>query len=171
MSSTRVAVAARPLDAAGWAPFGWLPVSDTDPADADHHLEFAWSDPNVNVIGHTYDEIDHTDAGVICDGMYRHDTHTQMLMVLDATAVIVVAPSGLDFSDPAHVDQIRAFRLAPQDCLVLARGTWHWGPYPIEHGTVRLLNVQGKRYAQDNTHVSFPETRGVVLEVQTGRRD
>jgi hypothetical protein len=33
---------------------------------------------------------------------------------------------------------------------VLHRGTWHWGPFPILGDEVRLFNVQGLRYAEDN---------------------
>ncbi len=45
------------LTAEGWAPFGWLPRADTDPRDGDHHLEFAWDDPHLNVIGHARTEV------------------------------------------------------------------------------------------------------------------
>ena len=38
------------LSAAEWAPFGWLPADDTDPADATHSYEFTLGDPHVNVI-------------------------------------------------------------------------------------------------------------------------
>ena len=41
-----------PLTADAWAPFGWLPVPDTDPRDGDHRLEFEWQDVHVNRIGH-----------------------------------------------------------------------------------------------------------------------
>ena len=34
---------------------------------------------------------------------------------------------------------------------MLHRGTWHWGPFPVGGATtVRLLNVQGLRYREDN---------------------
>ena len=88
--------------------------------------------------------------------MYRHDTHTQALMVMNCDAVVAVAPASLDFSDPADLDEIRAFVLHPLDCLVLHRGTWHWGPFPIGPDPVRLLNVQGRRYAEDNASVDLP---------------
>jgi hypothetical protein len=42
------------------------------------------------------------------------------------------------------------FRLEPLESLVLSLGTWHWGPFPIEAPEVRLFNVQGLRYAEDN---------------------
>lgn len=161
-----ITVETEPLTAAAWAPFGWLPVADTDPTDTDHTLEFEWGDPHVNVIAHAHDEVEHTDAGAICTTFYRHDTHTQTLMPLDTDAVIAVAPASVDFSDPAHLHTVRAFRLGVQDAFVLARGTWHWGPFPVAPGVVHLFNVQGRRYADDNASVSLPERQQAVVAVR-----
>jgi ureidoglycolate hydrolase len=162
-----VTIEAQPLTAAAWEPFGWLPVADTDPRDAEQELEFSWSDPHVNVIAHTFDEIEHTDDGAVCTVMFRHDTHTQTLMTLDCPAIVVVAPATVDFSEPAHLDTVRAFRLEVQDALVLARGTWHWGPFPVDAPVVNLFNVQGRRYAEDNASVSLPERQQAVIAVRS----
>ena len=162
-----VTIEAETLTAAAWEPFGWIPVADTDPRDSEHELEFAWGDPHVNVIAHTYDEIEHTDDGAVCAVLFRHDTHTQTLMALNCPAIVAVAPADVDFSDPAHLDTVRAFRLDPQDALVLARGTWHWGPFPIDEPVVRLFNVQGRRYADDNASVSLPERQQAVFAVRS----
>jgi ureidoglycolate hydrolase len=152
-----------------WAPFGWLPVPDTDPRDAEHLLHFEWGDPNLNVIAHDYDEVEHDDGGTTCAVMYRHDTHTQALMPLNVPSVIAVAPANLDFSSADHLDAVRAFSLRPLDCLVLHRGTWHWGPFPLDHEPVRLLNVQGARYAEDNASVDLHARTGAVIQVVTAR--
>lgn len=162
-----VTIDAVPLNAAAWEPFGWLPVADTDPRDAEHELAFAWVDPHVNVIAHTYGEIEHTDEGALCTVLFRHDTHTQTLMVLNCPAIVAVAPADVDFSEPAHLDTVRAFRLDVQDSLVLARGTWHWGPFPIDEPVVQLFNVQGRRYAEDNASVSLPERQRAVIAVRS----
>ncbi len=66
---------------------------------------------------------------------------------------------------PRDLDTLRAFVLKPLDCFVLHRGTWHWGPFPIERAPVRLLNVQGRRYAEDNASVDLPARAGAVVEV------
>jgi ureidoglycolate hydrolase len=162
-----VTVEAATLTADAWAPFGWLPVPDTDPRDPEHLLHFEWADPNLNVIAHEYDEVEHDDGGTVCAVMYRHDTHTQALMPLNVPAVIAVAPADVDFSNPGHLDTVRAFSLRPLDCLVLHRGTWHWGPFPLDREPVRLLNVQGARYAEDNASVDLPARTGAVIEVVT----
>jgi ureidoglycolate hydrolase len=144
-------VSPEPLSAEAWAPFGWLPVADTDPRDGDHRLSFAWDDVHVNIIGHARTEVPETGDGLRCQMLFRHDTHTQSVMALDVPAVIAVAPAAQDFSGAAGADSIRVFRLEPLQPVVLHRGTWHWGPFPVDADSVRLFNVQGLRYAEDNT--------------------
>ncbi len=149
-----VTVRAEPLTADAWAPFGALPVDEGNSGDR-VHIEFAWGDPHVNYISHRYDEVERTTRGARCDGMYRHNTHTQTLMPLNCESVVAVAPADVDFSRAADVETIRAFRLRPLDCFVLARSTWHWGPFPTEPGSVRMLNLQGRRYSEDNTYIDL----------------
>jgi ureidoglycolate hydrolase len=160
-------LAAEPLTAEAFAPFGWLPVADTDPADAEHLLHFEWADPNLNVIAHYPDEVEHTSGGSpVCAVLYRHATHTQALMPLNVPAVLAVAPAAATFDGPADVEEVRAFELEPLDAFVLHRGTWHWGPFPIGSEPVRLLNVQGLRYAEDNASVDLPARTGTAIEVR-----
>jgi ureidoglycolate hydrolase len=156
-------VDAEPITATDWAPFGWLPRTDTDPADGVHTLHFEWDDAHLNVIVHTTDEIDATARGLRCAVMYRHETHTQALTPLDATAVVAVARADVSFGRTGDVGAIRAFVLEPGETIVLHQGTWHWGPFPIRGASsVRLLNVQGRRYAEDNASVDLSDR---VIEV------
>ena len=167
-SVATVTVAAEPLTESAWTAFGWLPVDDTDPHDT-VDLHFEWADPHLNYIAHAHDEVPHTpDGALVCEVMYRHDTHTQALLVTNCDAVVAVAPASLDFSAPADLEAIRAFRLRPGDCFVLHRGTWHWGPFPIGAAPVRLLNVQGRRYAEDNASVDLPARAGAGVIVELG---
>ncbi len=166
MPATVVPRNAQALTAASFAPFGWLPVADTDPADGAQTLHFEWADPHLNVIGHRPDEIDHAENGApLCTVLYRHQTHTQALMVLNVDAVVACAPAGVTFSAPSDLEAIVAFRLRPLDAFVLHRGTWHWGPFPLGVEPVQLLNVQGLRYAEDNDRVDLLDRTGGVLEV------
>lgn len=143
------------ISATAFEPFGWFPVADTDPADGRNRLDFAWNDPHLNVIAHGPEEVVHVEGGILCDRMYRHATHTQALLVLDVDSVVAVAPSGLEFSKPEEVSQVRAFTLHALDSFVLARGTWHWGPFPLGDAPVHLYNVQGLEYARDNDSVDL----------------
>ena len=164
-SGTNRAVRAESLTEAAWAPFGWLPVADTDPRDGEHRMTFEWADAHVNLIGHPRAEVPEADDGLRCDMLFRHDTHTQALMSLNVPAVIAVAPAGTEFEAAGDAETIQAFRIEPLDALVLHRGTWHWGPFPIEGAEVRLFNVQGLRYAEDNRCVDLA-AKGLSVDVQ-----
>jgi hypothetical protein len=48
--------------------------------------------------------------------------------------------------------------------VVLHKGTWHWGPFPVAADAVRLFNVQGLRYAEDNACVDLA-SRGLEVDV------
>ena len=96
--------------------------------------------------------------------LFRHDTHTQSVMALNVPAVIAVAEASVDFSAHNDRDAIAVFRLEPLEPIVLDRGTWHWGPFPVEADEVRLFNVQGLRYAQDNACVDLV-ARGLDIDV------
>lgn len=166
MAETRCISAGR-LSAQSWAAFGWLPVEDTDPADGKQTLAFDWGDPHANVISHAPDEIRRTGSRLHCDRLYRHDTHTQALFVINCDAVVAVAPAGVDFSDPAHAQEVRAFALHPLDRFVLHKGTWHWGPFPVGEEPVLLFNVQGLGYRDDNASVDLDEI-GLGFDVEAG---
>lgn len=148
-----------------WAPFGELPVDETEPDDP-LHLEFRLADPHLNFIFHSFDEIEHTPAGVVCDHLNRHDTATQALMPMNCDAVLVVAPASVDFSAPEHARTIRAFRLPRYAICNLAIGTWHWGPFPVAPGRVRLLNLQGKGFPDDNAVAHLTRDLGIRVEVR-----
>jgi ureidoglycolate hydrolase len=153
-----------PLDTTTWSPFGWLPVADSDPADGTHRLAFAWHDVHVNRIKHRREEVPTVARGLRCQMLFRHVTHTQVLMPLDATAVVAVAPAGLAMDSASDLASVAAFMLRPLQAVVLHRGTWHWGPFPVVAESVELFNVQGLRYREDNQRVDL-DGSGIVVEV------
>lgn len=142
-------------------------MADTDPLDASAVLEFARDDVHVNRISHRRDEVPRTTTGFRCEMLFRHLTHTQALMALDARAVIVVAPPALGMTAPADAAEARAFLLEPLQSIVLHRGTWHWGPFPVEADSVELFNIQGRRYLEDNDCADLAAI-GASLEVHVG---
>ena len=150
MTSEVHALKAEPLTQERWAPFGWLPIRDTDPRDGRSRLEFAWNDVHLNIIAHFTDEIPHVSGGLVCQMLFRHMTHTQAIMVMDNDALMVVAEPGTSLASPDNLDALHAFHLRAKDAFVLHRGTWHWGPFPVTADEVTLYNVQGLRYAEDN---------------------
>jgi ureidoglycolate hydrolase len=149
-----------------WEPFGTIPSDEGDAHDRSD-LEFLWDDGHVNFIGHTTDEITFTDDGAArCELLNRHDTHTQTLMPVDGDGYVVVAPAACDFAEASDFDQIRAFRLPRYSVVHLARGTWHWGPYPIGQDSLRIFNVQGRGYVNDNGIAWLTRDHGAVVEVE-----
>ena len=147
-----------------FAPYGVLPPDEGDGyPTAD--LEFLLNDGWVNYIGHTLSEIEVRDGRLRCELLNRHDTHTQTLMPMSGDAVVVVAPPGADFSEPEHFDTVRAFALGRHTCVHLHRGTWHWGPYPVGSDSVRIFNIQGRGYPDDNGIVWLTRDHDIVYEV------
>lgn len=167
MGEIRRRIEPEPVSESSWQPFGWLPVLDTDPRDGRQRLAFEWADPHVNIIGHRRDEVPAVDGALRCEMLYRHLTHTQVLMPLDVDAVIAVAPAGTDPTTADGAAGIRAFSLPVQQAIVLARGTWHWGPFPVSAPSVSLFNVQGLRYAEDNDAADLASA-GTSVEVALG---
>jgi ureidoglycolate hydrolase len=157
---------AQPLTSESFAPFGVLPPDEGDGAPT-ADLEFTLDDGWVNYISHSLEEIDARDGALRCELLNRHDTHTQTLMPVNADAVIVVAPANVDFSQPGHLDTVRAFVVARHNCVHLHRGTWHWGPYPIGASHVRIFNIQGRCYPRDNAVVRLANDFGVIFRVRT----
>jgi hypothetical protein len=156
----------KPIEATieSFAPYGVLPPEEGD-GNPTADLEFLLHDGWVNYIGHSLDEIEVRDGRLRCELLNRHDTHTQTLMPLDAEAIVVVAPPAADFSEAAHFDAVRAFALPRLTCVHLHRGTWHWGPYPVGAEHVRMFNIQGRGYPNDNGIAWLTRDHDVVFEV------
>jgi ureidoglycolate hydrolase len=155
----------QPLTPEAFAPFGVLPPDEGDAPTAD--LEFRLNDGWVNYIGHTLDEVEVVDGALRCDMLNRHDTHTQTLMPLSGDSIIVVAPADVPLTADDELATVQAFVVRRYECVHLRRGTWHWGPYPIGAESVRVFNIQGRGYPNDNGVATFAKDLGVVFAIQT----
>jgi hypothetical protein len=164
MNLSIIEVKAVPMTQPEWEPYGWIPVSDLDPTDGHHRLEFEWNDVHLNLIAHYEDEISRSGDKFRCDRVFRHLTHTQALMVINCNAVMAVAPPGTNLVDPESILSVKAFALKPLQSFALHRGTWHWGPFPVDAPNVQLFNIQGLRYSEDNESFCFSD-HGVALDV------
>jgi ureidoglycolate hydrolase len=162
-----ITIGAEPFTPDAWGEYGWMPVPDDDPTDGIHALEFSWQDAHLNYISHTPEEVERVGDNFIVTRLYHHDTHTQALMPLNCRSLIAVAPAFVDFSYPAQVESVRAFLLDPLVCIVLHRGTWHYGPFPLGTEPVRILNLQGRRYEEDSAYVDLDEATGMRVTVRT----
>lgn len=162
----RIMIDADPFTPEAWAEFGWVPLPDDDPRDGMHSLEFKWDDAHLNYIVHPPDDVEHSAEGYEIRRLYHHDTHTQALMPINDRSLLAVAPAIVDFSTSAHAHRVRAFLLNPLDCVVLRRGTWHFGPFPLGTEALRVLNLQGRRYEEDSAYVDLDEATGTRVIVR-----
>jgi ureidoglycolate hydrolase len=166
MASLRIVpLEPQPLSREAFAPFGVLPPDEGGAPTAD--LEFLLDDGWVNYIGHTLDEVEVVDGALHCDVLNRHDTHTQTLMPVSGDSLIVVAPADVPLTSDDQLATVQAFVVRRYECVHLRRGTWHWGPYPIGAGSVRVFNIQGRGYPDDNGVATFARDLGAVFAIQT----
>jgi ureidoglycolate lyase len=152
-------VTAEPLSAEAWAPFGQV-IGGPGDGSAECLLELRDNAVfNLDVLSYTW-------RPLRCDHLNRHHTATQALIPLGGSpAVVVVAPGQIDFSNPGHVDAIRAFTISGSQGINLAIATWHWGPYPIGP-EVHLANFQARDVNRDNDVAHLARDLGVVVEVR-----
>jgi ureidoglycolate lyase len=147
------AVAAEPLTAEGFAPFGQVI------ARGDMVMELRDGEVfHLNVL--SYDR-----RPLVCDHLNRHHKATQALVALAGRpTLVVVAPKAYDFATRDDLAHVRAFVCDGTAGINLSLGTWHWGPYPLmDH--VDLVNVQGKNFADDNEVAHLARDLDVVVAV------
>jgi ureidoglycolate lyase len=152
-------VTAEPLTAEAWQPFGQV-IGGPEQGSVQCVLEL-----RDEAVFHL-DVLSYTWHPLRCDLLNRHHTATQALIPLGGSpAVVVVAPSQVDFSDASHLETIRAFTIAGSQGINLAIGTWHWGPYPTG-AEVHLANFQARDVANDNEIAYLERDLGTVVEVR-----
>jgi ureidoglycolate hydrolase len=155
-----------PATPESFAPYGVIPPFEGD-GQPTANLVFTRDDGWVNFIGHSLDEIEAHDGVLRCELLNRHDTHTQTLMPMSGDALVVVAPAEVDFSQPEHLDTVKAFALPQYACVHLHRGTWHWGPYPVGAHDLRVFNIQASGWPTDNGVAELARDHAVVFAVVT----
>jgi ureidoglycolate hydrolase len=130
-------LAAVPVTAAGFAPFGKLiePTEDGAPVeDVDRALDLSQGRPRFYIMALAH-------RGLTVSRITRHAATTQVLASADAAPwLLAVAPPDetADMPDPAA---IRAFLIPGGRAVLLSRGTWHAGPY-FEPATMNFFNLE-----------------------------
>jgi len=155
MADARIhTVMAAPLTSAGWRPFGQVIGRDDCVLELRERAVF-----HLDVLTYEW-------RPLRCELLNRHHTATQALIALDgAPAVVVVAPSDVDFTQEAHLDTIRAFVISGAIGINLSIATWHWGPYPLGP-TVRLANLQARDVAHDNEIAHLARDLDAIVEIR-----
>ena len=155
MTDSRIyRVTAEPLTSEGWRPFGQVIGRDDCVLELRDAAVF-----HLDVLTYEW-------RPLRCELLNRHHTATQALIPLGgAPAVVVVAPSDVDFTKDAHLDTIRAFLLSGDIGINLSIATWHWGPYPVGP-EVQLANFQARDVTDDNEVAHLARDLGTVVEVR-----
>ena len=140
-------------------------MADTDPADGEERLTYEWADPHVNVISHAPDEIGATETGCAASACTATTPTPRCCWPSTAPRCWRWRPPTSDLTTAARPRRCRAFRLEKLDAIVLHRGTWHWGPFPLGGEPVLLFNVQGLGYAHDNASADLASSGMDVVVV------
>ena len=131
-------VRAEPLTSEGFAPFGQVVGRDEVVLELRGDERF-----HLDVLSYDHQPLEFT-------VLNRHHRATQALVALNGKpTVVLVGPPDVDFSEEAHLDQLRAFLCDGSAGINLALGTWHAGPYPLTD-RVDLVNVQGRQVLQND---------------------
>ena len=98
--------------------------------------------------------------------LYRHATHTQVLMPLDVPAVVAVAPPDVAMDSASDVDAVTAFVLRPLQAVVLAPGDLALGAVPRDRG--RRSSSSTYRDCGTRRTTSAPTSAGLGVVVELG---
>lgn len=127
---------AEPISAAAFAPYGKLvePMPDGAPAgDVDQALDLSGGRPRFYIMA-----LEHRPLNIT--RITRHSQVTQVLASVGGGSwLLAVAPPG-ETAEPDPTT-IRAFRIPGHVAVLLARGTWHAGPY-FEPATMSFFNLE-----------------------------
>jgi len=94
-----------------------------------------------------------------CGWLARHHDQTQALTPIDGPIVLVVVPAGVDPLGPGGFAAACAFVADVGEGFQLDEGVWHWAA-SVRRGSVRVANVQGHRWPEDNEILSLEERGG-----------
>ena len=151
-------IRASTIDPEGFAPFGR--VLGTDDAAPDERVVGRFSNgqqPMPSVIREfNPDGVPH------CDWLARHLDQTQALTPIDGPIVVVLGPPGTDPTSETGFAALRAFVADIGEGLQIDEGVWHWAA-AVGRVPVRVANVQGHRWPEDNEIVSLADT-GLAAE-------
>jgi ureidoglycolate lyase len=99
--------------------------------------------------------------------MERHLRTPEMLSAVDGDAVVCVAPP----QEPKGgvLEGLRAVRLRRGQSVVLAKGSWHWIPFPTGSANVRFLVVFRTGTGDDDLQICDIEEPATIEAPRTER--
>ena len=85
---------------------------------------------------------------------------------MSGDALIVVAPAAVDFSDARTPTRSHAFEI-PQTRACISPAERGIGALPVGARDLRIFNIQGRGYPNDNGVVRFVRDHDLAYEVKT----
>ncbi|WP_309572521.1 ureidoglycolate lyase [Deinococcus sp.] len=151
-----MALTAQPLTPAAFAPFGealtW-PAADPDASGPG----WAWWAERMTLPGNTrpwsVGLLQLTPAPRIIDWAERHAHSAELIVPLDGSCVIYVAPEGE--SGQPDLEQLRVFALHPGEAALLRPGIWHGAPLAVGVPARVLVLLPGGTGRMDTVKVTF----------------
>jgi ureidoglycolate hydrolase len=141
---------ARRITEASFAPFGRVLGSDDDDLSRRVVGRFRnGQEPMPSVIREV-----NPDGVPCCEWLARHHDQTQALTPIDGPIVLVLVPAGIDPLGPEGQAAAAGFVAEIGQGIQLDEGVWHWAA-SVRRGSVRVANVQGHRWPEDNEIVSL----------------
>lgn len=156
---------AQPVTPEGFAPFGRvLGFDDCDPSERVVARYRHGQEPMPSIISEV-----NPDGVPRCGWLARHHDQTQALTPIDGPILLVLAPPGTDPLTAEGRGAARAFVADVGEGIQLDEGVWHWAA-SVQRGSVRVANLQGHRWPEDNEIASIEEV-GVLLAPRHPRLD
>jgi ureidoglycolate lyase len=97
--------------------------------------------------------------------MNHHRNSTQALIPLaNQACLVVVAPPGAVFREPADLKQVRAFLCDGSAGINIALHTWHQALLPIG-AEMKMVNIQGVNSEHDTYPCNFQQDLNAAVEI------
>jgi ureidoglycolate lyase len=168
-------LAAEPLDAAAFAPFGAVVEQPGRPQDADGPGWRWWAENQLLAAserGYGVGFLDLRPADPAFDWAERHMRSQELIAPLNAACLVYVGPP--ERPERPHalppLEQFRVFRVEPGQAVLLAAGVWHGAPL-ADGGPARAMVVLKQGTGRDDTVVVRFDDRPVqIVEVEHADR-
>jgi ureidoglycolate hydrolase len=146
-------LAAQRVTEASFAPFGRVLGSDLDDLSRRVVGRFRNGQEPMPSIIHEINP----DGVPSCGWLARHHDQTQALTPIDGPIVVVLVPPGRDPLAPDARAAAGVFVADVGEGIQLDEGVWHWAA-SVQRGSVRVANVQGNRWPDDNEVLSLDDS-------------
>lgn len=169
------ALAAEPLDAAAFAPFGEVIELPGRPQDADGPGWRWWGETHLLAAsehGYGIGFLDLQPAASAFDWAERHMRSQELIAPLTGACLVYVAPPERREQPGAlpPLDDFRVFRVEPGRAVLLAAAVWHGAPLADGDPVRAMVLLQQGAGRDDTVVVRFDDSPVQIVEVEHADR-